>query len=155
MGLDISVKGLDYPKGYHYGYGTLHLVRWLALIDCGLPENIAGKPSYCIWPAVYVLPDGFTAKDMQATYLPLQIAGHHYPNLMLHSDCDGEYTRRGKVETTTLQSGNSVALLGELKQLAKNTPKNLQVGRAWEALLVLLETARFAVEKSNGRMEFR
>lgn len=155
MGLDIVVKGLGYPKGYHASYAGIHMVRWLALIHSGLPEKIAGQPSYCIWPAVYVFPDGFSAKDMQATYLPLQIAGHHYPNLMLHSDCDGTYSRRGKVDTATLQSGNSVALLRELEQLAENTPSHLQVGRPWECLQMLLETTEFAVKKSNGRMEFR
>jgi hypothetical protein len=115
MGLDAG--GLVTDKTYHAGYGALHLVRWLALVDCGFPEEIGGKSSLSHYPGFYVLPEGMTAKDLANMVWASNLAGHLYPNLLLHSDCEGGYTRRGSVDVETFMTGSSVGLLQELEAL--------------------------------------
>lgn len=152
MGLDINVAGSD--KSYHAGYGALHLVRWLALVQCGFPEKIAGESSFGVWPTCYVLPEGFTGKMLSDLMLPLQVAGHHYPNLLLHCDSEGSYSRRGKVDTGTLMTGNSVGLLAELECLMEWVPERLKQGNHWTTLKMLHGVVEAAVKNGDGRVEF-
>ena len=148
MGLDLSGAP---NKEYNAGYGGLHLVRGLALRLHGFPKKIT-------YPAVYVVPEGLTGEDISDAYHAAQIAGHLYPNLLLHSDCDGTYTKTGKVlagegENTWL-SGNSIGLLEELKILENAYPKKERTGRAWEAHKMLREFFEDALRNGNGTIKF-
>jgi hypothetical protein len=152
VGLDAS--GAVSEKSYHAGYGSLHLVRWLALVDCGFPETIGSRPSVRYYPGWYIVPEGLTAKDIQAMVESSMLAGYWYKNLLLHSDCEGTYTKRGKVDTKSFLTGNSVELLGELELLKKGTPDRLKTGRPWEVFTMLYEMVKDEVKNGKGIIKF-
>jgi hypothetical protein len=155
MGLDAG--GLVTKKTYHAGYGALHLVRWLALVDCGFPEEIGGKSTLSYYPAFYVVPEGLTAKDLANMVWASNLAGHLYPNLLLHSDCEGSYTRRGAVDVQTFMTGSSVGLLQELEALKSCAAgkKHLKShARLGEVFTMLYEMVKDEVKNGKGHIEF-
>ncbi len=102
MGLDIHSKS---DKEYHYSYRGLHVIRHLAYLSNG------GKKDFGQFMS--------DQKDNSKLYIA---ARAKYPNLFWHSDCDGEYTLDGKVESfdsTALQTGNSLELLEELEEVKR------------------------------------
>lgn len=116
MGLGISSKNYRYS----YSYSALHQIRGLSLIYCGCPEEIQGK--YCSFLLTYpyfekVLPPD----DMSVLFESVMRAGYLFPELNLHSDCDGKYTSRGKINLSTYETGNSKRLLKELNLLKEST----------------------------------
>lgn len=154
--MGLGIYGAVTKKQYHAGYSGLHLVRWLALLTCGFPEQIGGKPSYCAYPTIYVLPEGLTAKDAQNMMYANQMSSAIYPNLMLHSDCEGTYTRGGKVNPKAdgWKTGNSVKFLEELETLGKELPDAHKTGRPWELYTDLYELVKDEVKNGKGVIKF-
>jgi len=110
----------------------------------------------CAFPVVYVLPDGLTATELNEMTQGLQLSGHYYPNLMFHSDCEGAYTKTGKVlepgkEWTT---GNLHGLLSELKLLEKEAPEDLKTGRPWGTFKMLYALVEDEVRLGGNKIEF-
>lgn len=154
MGLDICSKN----KSYHASYSGLHSIRWLALLDCGLPEKIQGQSSLFYVSRVYIFNEEMpqpNAKEFTEILCSLQFAGHVYPNLLLHSDCEGSYTKTGEVcveEGWT--SGNSVGLLKELDRLDRLTLSHLKTGRPWEIFRMFFAVVKDAVKYNKGKVVF-
>jgi len=154
MGLDIHPR--TSKKGYHASYHALHGVRWLALISAGFPENIGDKKesSYRSYPGYYVIPNGLTADNLKDMVHAAVVAGHLYPNLMLHSDCEGSYTKRGKVNVFGgWLTGSSTKLLAELEALKERTPARLKdngPGTPWWTFKMLYELVKDEVKKGTG-----
>ena len=111
MGLDI--EGSKTKKRYTWSYSALHRVRAMAYYVCG-----------CEDPEVTKL--RFFNKEPQA--FEFSVAGYTFPNLLLHSDCEGSYTAKGKVlKNKTLTTGNIYGLQKELNILRKKlTNKEMQ-----------------------------
>lgn len=149
MGLDISSKN----KSYHGCYHGLHFIRWLALVTCGFPEKICGRPSINYYPIVYIWTNDFPAPppdEFRKIVHACCHAGYVYPNLILHSDCDGKYTKNGKPATDeNWSTGNSKRLLDELKILRKNLPKELKTGEPWRYFQMFFEVVSDCVK--NGQ----
>lgn len=100
MGLYIYGKHTD--KECHWGYGMLHIIRDIALMTCGVQEEFA-KATRAYWDK-----EGYTLEHYIKSNCPslkiapsdlygLRLAGYYYPNLLFHSDCDGTYTKNGKL----------------------------------------------------------
>lgn len=140
MGLDIQTRNAS----YHVGYYGLHLVRELALIACGYPKEVQG------FPAFYILPEGLTGPLLQKAISASIVCGFIYPNLMLHSDCEGKYTSSGKpMEDANWFSGNSKKLVEELVDLKNSFSKTQRIGRAWEIFDMLYKVAKDAVKNKE------
>lgn len=152
MGLDIIGSKTD--KEYHMGYSAIHLVRYLALLDCGWPEDIDG------WPGFYVLPQNLDAAKFRQIVTALQMAGHIYPNLLLHSDAEGTYTKTGKVCLDECKdawmTGNSLGLLRELEDLEANTSadRREKYPRAWEVFGALFSLVKDEIRNGGGHLKF-
>ncbi len=154
MGLDI-LCGVS-KKTYHAGYHALHMVRWLALVACGWPKKLGtGEYSGSMTTHFYVIPEGLRGNELSDMVIAAQCAGHLFPNLMLHSDCEGTYTRRGSVNLSTWQTGNSRGLLKELIKLDEMTPDELKGdSRAWEVYKMLREVVEDEVNNGKGYIKF-
>lgn len=159
MGLDI--EGSVSKKNYCQGYHGLHSVRWLALLNCGLPREVNGEQthSWATGPWLH----GFvregkelpTIEQMQTILWAFQLSGYHYPNLMFHSDCEGSYTKSGKVfKTKDLMSGNSLGLLKELKILKEDIPEDMRESRAVGVFNMLYELVYDEVKNGKGIIKF-
>lgn len=147
MGLDISSKN----KSYHAGYYALHMVRRMALLTCGFPESRITD-----YPNVYIFTDENKPPSADEYCLIMQacsMAGYLYPNLLLHSDSGGKYTKRGKPLDGSWETGNSPGFLKELKDLQHQLPKKFKTGRAWEIYEMLYAVVEDAV-KNNQVIEF-
>jgi hypothetical protein len=121
MGLDIYGK----KTGGHLGagYSRLHFTaRHLALIYCAMPEFIDDQDKHQSI-LFYMNPwlnigESFSTQHMKDFIYAMQLSGVEFPNLMLHSDCEGNYTKNGKLDIDgSLMTGNSIALLRELEKL--------------------------------------
>lgn len=154
MGLDITAKVSN--KDYHAGYSALHGVRWLGMICCGMPEQIAGRSSIYVYPTMYILPEGITAQEIMAMCFAYQKTGYIYPNLMLHSDAEGSYTLRGQVNINDngWMTGNSKGLLRELKDIKAELPDKFKTGRPWDTFNMLYALVGDEVENGKGHLEF-
>ena len=120
MGLTIYTKHTD--KEIHWGYHTLHIVRDFALQSCGVNKELCRIIRSCNSGNVDIVrfliayhPDiQITSKDFGG----MQMAGFLYPNLLFHSDCDGDYTYRGRVMSDDYwYKGNIKQLKNELENL--------------------------------------
>jgi len=169
MGLDIYGE----KTGGHWSgsYSTLHhTVRWLALKYSGLPDSVGteedGKPINAFaffmypWPGHGSYTKKFDVEQLQRMLFSLEVAGHLFPNIMLHSDCDGQYTLRGKVlQSPGLLYGNSKQLLKELDMLcAENDFIQAEDERTKQALqwtVELRDIVRNEIENGSGRILFR
>jgi hypothetical protein len=94
MGLNIESPNYN----YHWGYGRLHLIRYAAYLICDGKKDI----------------EHFENSPYDWSYI---ISTHRFPNLMMHSDCEGRYSKNGKIDLKTLEDGNSIELLKELKEI--------------------------------------
>jgi len=96
MGLDIRTKN----KKYSHSYSGIHAVRTLACVMMGYPKGQA-----------------MNREDGKFSWA--EVAAHAvYPNLMLHSDSDGQYTMKGRVsEDSDGPNGESELLTGSLPGL--------------------------------------
>lgn len=156
MGLDIHGKKSD--KNYHAAYSGLHLIRYMALVDCGYPTSVGDEPSSSLFPTCYILPKNMTAKDLNDIVLGVQLAAHTYPNLMLHSDCDGTYTLKGSVNVfdgdDAWMTGNSKGLLKELTRLKEQMEDRFRHTHNWALFIMLYELVKDEVEKGEGEITF-
>lgn len=101
MGLDITCPKSKH--GYHRSYGALHELRKAAYMLCGGPSDDTGF---------------LKTEDFNWWHV---LAAGRFPNLILHSDCQGTYTMKGRVgyESEDLLTGSLPGLLSELKELRK------------------------------------
>ena len=147
MGLDI--RGSVTNKHWHSSYSGLHLVRKLALVALGFPSRLDG-----IFPTCYVIPE-MTSKELNDALQAIQLAAHHFPNLMLHSDCEGKYTKDGKVNPDEdWEQGNSIGLLDELEKLKNSIEDNFRNGWGWDLLIQLHELVEDEVKNGKGEVLF-
>ena len=151
MGLDIYSKS---EKGYHFSYSGIHYIRYMAYKAQG------GVRSYIDW------------HDMQKQAKEPDWAYAHcllfYPNLYWHSDCEGTYTLRGKLDFAkgTLLTGNSKKLLWELTDIKEMlTGKDLEsikltegldaiTDKDWYVFNMFYDLVKDVVENHDGRIEF-
>lgn len=164
MGLDIY--GKVSKKEYHLSYSGLHLVRWLALLVCGLPKEICGDTSFT-WATSPFL-HGYVMKGkelpspelMRTILWSFQQVGYLFPNLMFHSDCDGTYTKTGKVlQNHELLTGNSIGLLKELEDLKEELKLNPDLvdkeSRAIGVFNTLYDLVQDEVKNGKAHLSFR
>lgn len=153
MGLSI----IGPSKEYHRSYSALHGVRWLALVTCGWPEKIGGKSSDVLYPMTNGADKTPTHREMDDMIRGATLAGYRYPNLILHSDCDGDYTHNGKLTfgPDEWMEGNSDELLEELETLKELVPDNLkQHHPAWGTFKEFYDVVKDIVKNGDGRVEF-
>lgn len=124
VGLAIYTTHTD--KDIHWGYHTLHIVRDLALQSCGVNKELcsiirscySGKVDIVRFLMAYHPEIQITSNDFSG----MQLAGYYYPNLLFHSDCEGDYTYRGRVMTGNYwHTGNVKQLKNELELLLKES----------------------------------
>lgn len=153
MGLGIKSKNKD----YHCSYYGIHLIRWLALIDCGFPELINDIDSCLYYPNCFTwttTKPAPTPQKLSDMLFACQKAGYIYPNILLHSDCEGNYTKNGKpLENNDLLTGNSIDLLKELKMLKKNMKGKCNNHKAWGIFKMFYEVVEDSV-KNKSSIEF-
>lgn len=139
MGLDIYSKS---HHEYHASYGGIHYIRWHAYRFCG------GEKKYSDWMA-----DHHEGKSYDWCEI---VAAVTFPNLLLHSDCDGTYTRNGRVDAMNgdLLTGNSVQLLRELRRL-KPFMEACKCSVRHDTFEMLLPLVEDVVTNHDGRIEFR
>lgn len=121
MGLDIYGKKTGHSLSG--SYSRLHQnARYLALVWCGMPEEIteSGKDGFNSYMYFPIYDTNF--KNMDKFIWSIQLSGYYFPNLLIHSDCEGNYTKNGKnsVEYENLDKGSSVNLLKELETLCND-----------------------------------
>ncbi len=136
MGLDISSKS---SKEYHFGYGGIHYVRYYAYKVCGGEKDFIGYSNMA-------RDDSYDWEGVLAHAL--------FPNLMIHSDCEGSYTLKGKVNpfvSRDLYTGNSTELLKELQFIIK---KYKQDGVRDDSLKALYALVKDVVKNHNGKLTF-
>jgi len=143
MGLDIYSKSSN--KSYHFGYSGIHQLRYIAYRVVGGDKTFSGymrmgdeRPEGCF--------------DFCYT-----CACYHFPNLMFHSDCEGTYTKRGKVLTDEhLLKGNSKGLLKELEALNTLADRENAKGEIrWDDIFPqLYELVKDVVENGDGKLIF-
>lgn len=146
MGLSIASKS---RHQYHAGYGGIHAVRYFAYLHCG------GERSAVDFQGSTV--DRWTNGGGPIYDWAFVVACAAFPNLMLHSDCDGDYSLKGRVDPldSSLQHGNSRELLKELQKLkrtvdAESKSRNLRR----DTYDMLLRLVRDVVKNHDGYLRF-
>ena len=155
MGLDICGKKSD--KNYHYGYSGLHLIRWLGLISLGLPVKIKGEDTFCALSGGWKFKKDWYQDEEQTVLGCVQLSGKFLPNLMFHSDCEGTYTKSGRISFDDLMTGNSIGLLKELNYIKTNVDfkKEPHKGsRAVEVFNTFYELVNDEVKNGVGHIVF-
>ena len=153
MGLDITCG--KSTKTYHASYGVLHQIRWLALVACGYPQDRRD-----IYPSCHVVPAEITPGQINDMMWATVQAGHLFPNLLLHSDCEGTYTKRGKIDLARCMTGNSRGLLKELRLLETMIPESLKGDNPithytpWGLFKTLKDLVEDEVEHGKGYIAF-
>ena len=160
MGLDI--RGEKTGGHWHGSYSTLHWsVRYLALKACGLPDVIGERNGEEITGMQYYMhPWSYGATldtdKIRQVLFAAQVAGHLYPQVLLHSDCDGSYTRRGKILGADLLTGNSKKLLAELESLCETfAGTEDESSRQYALTKDLRDLVKDEVENGSGKVLFR
>lgn len=142
------------------GYSRLHQnARYLALVWCGLPnsigENKDGFNSYMNFPNYES-----NFNNMNSFIYAIQLSGYYFPNLLMHSDCEGNYTKNGKDSPTTkgLEGGNSKKLLKELEILCNDDDlinhKLERVRNALDYTIKFRDLVKDELENGNGTIIF-
>ena len=126
MGLHISCKHSD--KDISWNYHTLHMIRNLALQTCGVNKELLSIINSCSMGDVdivrFILSFHPEITIKSEDFYGMQLAGMYYPNLLFHSDCDGDYTAKGKVLSDVhWQHGNLKQLKHELEILLHDAEK--------------------------------
>lgn len=132
-------------KEYSFSYSGLHAIRYMAY------KTQDGKSDYGEWQKMQ---DQSIQPDWAYALCLL-----FYPNLMWHSDCDGTYTLRGKIdlEKGILHTGNSKQLLWELndiKEMLTKEPDASLSEHDWARFNALRDLVDDCVTNYNGRIEF-
>jgi hypothetical protein len=159
MGLDIYGK----KTGHHLGggYSRIHYTtRALALEFCGMPKYLDAnnqRDSMSFYMHAYI-PDGiYLDNDKLATFIiAVQISGMEFPNILMHSDCEGKYTKRGKISVETMMTGNSIALMHELKEIIDEPIFQDESHKsAMDYTRSFYELVKDEIENGCGTIEFR
>ena len=124
MGLSIYTTHTD--KYISWGYHTLHIVRDLALQSCGVNKELCSIIRSCYSGKVdivrFLMAYHPEIEIKSGDFGGMQMAGFLYPNLLFHSDCEGDYTYRGRVMTDKYwQRGNIKQLKKELEDLLERS----------------------------------
>ena len=111
-------------------YSTLHhTVRYLSLVYCGMPENIGTRPdgkkidSFSYYMNRFAEKGSYFDNEKMSQFISsISMIGLYFPQINFHSDCDGEYTKDGKIdiENDNWGSGNSLKLLEELNLICND-----------------------------------
>lgn len=159
MGLDIYARSTNgHISG---GYERLHYTaRYLALVYCGMPEYLDDKnevPTMCIYMYPFTYGKDINVKKMQMFFYAIQISGIEFPNLLLHSDCEGTYTKIGNLDLDgDLMTGNSIKLLKELEKIVtENEFQNEKYNDQMAYTRAFYELVKKEVEEGKGVIEFR
>lgn len=123
MGLDIHTGKNDYHASYH----GLHMVRLLACVVVGDVKPDIHYPNR----------DVFSWGEL--------FTSARFPNLMLHSDCEGTYTMNGKWGDEQLLNGNLPELVKELRDLKRLHTK-------WKKSAPLEDIKTYAMERGEELM---
>ena len=171
MGLDIIGKKTE--NCISSGYSKLHHnARFLALFFCGMPLTIGKEnddrkdiDSFVFFMHPFTGFNGvkFEIKEMQKYNNALIFAGFYFPNLLMHSDCDGNYTKNGPtaIESYRLLKGNSIQLLKELnllcndKYLKEMAIENERIKCALDYTVSLRNLVKDEIENGCGTILFR
>lgn len=124
MGLAIYTTHTD--KDIHWGYHTLHIIRDFALQSCGVNKELCSIIRSCYSGNVdivrFLMAYHPEIEIKSSDFSGMQIAGFLYPNLLFHSDCEGDYTYRGRVMSGKYwHKGNIKQLKNELECLLENS----------------------------------
>lgn len=158
MGLDIYGKKTGHRLSG--GYSRLHQnARYLALIWCGLPDNIGeNKDSFSAFMHFPNYESNFN--NMNYFIYAIQLSGYHFPNLLIHSDCEGNYTKNGKDAplTKNIEGGNSKKLLKELEVLCNDDDlinhKLERVRNALDYTIKFRDLVKDELENGSGTIIF-
>lgn len=159
MGLDIYFKGTK--KLISWNYLSLHYaIRQAALFACGMPKTLGVDDdgtvdSFVFYLYPYAWRKHIKVEELQKLFWAVQQAGYFFPNIMFHSDDDGNYTKRGKVfKKPSLKSGNSKELLKELELIIQGEAY-LKLNEKWQKLFMLFyEYVKDEVLNGIGRIIF-
>ena len=162
MGLRISSESSK--KEYNFGYSGLHQIRWIAYKIHGGKKNYVEFMSMqngALHRKDFKYPDCesfnkdilFMLKEPHYDWSYI-MALQKFPNLMWHSDCDGTYSKNGKVASLDKipLTGNSRGLLSELKILKKKSlpfRKEIRWDEIFNHLFGLVDDV---VEKGDGKL---
>lgn len=142
-----------------WSYHTLHEIRKFAFMYCGLSNNINIDMFYDI--ALRRVDEkelskmGFVKTNITYIHDIFKKASEQFPNLIEHSDCEGKYTKNGKINMKTFLTGNSIGLLNELKLLVDWEPiKSKNNEYHYHCLLRLYEVVKKIVEEGDGVIYF-
>lgn len=164
MGLDITGKKTDHHISWSYS-ALHHRVRYLALVLCGLPDKIGTDDignDLDAFLAYMNFPDYRKIKmeNMDEFIAAIQMSGYYFPNLLMHSDCEGKYTKNGKQapDTKHWQYGNSKKLLEELELICTDQDLiNHELDRVRDALpyaIAFRDLVKDEIENGCGTILF-
>jgi hypothetical protein len=164
MGLDIYGEKTGHSLSGSYSR-LHHTARYLAMKYCGMPADLGvdsngdAVDSFCFYMHPWADDKKLDVTKMTEFHFVCQQAGYYFPNLLMHSDCEGDYTRRGKWGGHHLMTGNSVKLLKELELLCAEeeyiNSDNERIKRAMEYTVAFRDLVKDELENGNGRILFR
>lgn len=159
MGLDIFGKKTN---GHLSGsYSSLHHnTRYLALLFCGMPKYLDNEnkhSSFVYYMSKYSEDKVFSTRLMNSFFYSIQLSGHLFPNIMLHSDCEGTYTKNGKLDLDgNLMTGNSIKLMNELETLVSEPEfQTEEYSRHMEYTKAFYELVKDEINNGCGTIVFR
>jgi len=158
MGLDIYG---NITSGHLGGsYSRLHYcTRYLALLYCGMPEFLDSKnevQSMVFYMSGYIGNKEIIPDRIQSLMQALECSGNLFPNIMLHSDCEGNYTKNGKIDINkNWFHGNSIKLMKELEILVNEDMfKDEKYSRQIEYTKAFYELVKKEISDGSGTIIF-
>ena len=159
--MGLSIRGEKTGNYWHGSYSTLNWsVRYLALKACGMPDVVGERNGEEITGMQhYMYPHNHRAEldtgQMREFLFAVQVAGYLYPQILFHSDCEGTYTKRGKILGDGLLTGNSIKLLAELESLCETfADTEHETTRSYALTKELRDLVKDEVENGSGRILF-
>jgi hypothetical protein len=118
--MGLSIKGTN--KTFKRSYSGIHHIRWLAMLTLGAPKSLNRNWMYS--PNFNTVTDSSKYQELLSSAF---LTGFYYPNLFFHSDCQGTYTKTGKIlESDELKTGNIKKLYKELIKLKGSITEDLE-----------------------------
>lgn len=171
MGLDIYGKKTNHNLSG--SYSTLHhTTRYLSLIYCGMPEESIGNDigwneedmkeiyPFSFYMHPFTINAKFNPKKTRNFLWAIQLSGYIFPNINMHSDAEGSYTKNGKILGTHLLTGNSKQLLKELEILCNDndiiekSQNNDRIKRALDYTIKFRGLVKDEIENGCGTIIF-
>jgi hypothetical protein len=165
MGLDIRGK----KTGHHISgaYSRLHhTARYLALKWCGMPDSIGKNrqgddvDGFGFYMHPWADDKVLNQEDLVSWMWSLELGGRYFPNILLHSDAEGNYTKNGKTAPfkAHLMGGNSIQLLKELETLCNDKDilesKNERMLNAVPYTKAFRDLVKDEIDNGCGTIEF-